>query len=193
MTDFGTELEFRTAQPLGVSWPKRTIELVVMPYEVEAHVLHRGRLITEVCSRGAWDGIERRANRVRANRDHDLTRTVGRALTFHPSRELGLVAELRISQTLLGDETLALAADEVLDASAGFYPMSGGETWETRDRRRLTKCWLDHVALTPDPAYEGAHVLAVRSADAGPSSPAATPVLDRLLAERMAAAYHLEQ
>lgn len=192
----GGELEYRAAVPLGVSFPKRTIDLVVMPYEVEAVVLHRGRPITEVCSRGAWDGIERRANRVRANRDHDITRTVGRALAFHPSRAEGLVAELRISATALGDETLALAADEVLEASAGFLPMAGGETWETRDRRRLTRCWLGHIALTPDPAYEGAHVLAVRSADGAPAvvEPAsATPILDRLLAERLAATYHLRQ
>lgn len=188
------ELEYRTATPLGVSFPKRTIELIVMPYEQEATVLHRGRPITEVCSRGAWDGIERRANRVKVNRDHDLARTVGRALAFHPSREVGLVAEVRMAHTALGDETLALAADECLEASAGFLPMEGGEHWETRDRRRLTRCWLGHIALTPDPAYEGAHVLAVRGggalAGAEPTA-SATPILDRIMAERLAEHYGL--
>lgn len=187
------ELEYRSAQPIDVSWPRRTIELIVMPYEQETTVLHRGRPVVEVCDRHAWDGIERRANRVRANRDHDVTRTVGRALAFHPSREVGLVAELRIAQTPLGDETLTLAADEILDASAGFLPMADGEVWESRDRRRLTRCWLGHIALTPDPAYEGANVLDVRGGAGHAEAPAgtSTPVLDAILAARLAEQYGL--
>jgi len=170
-------LEYRAATQLGVSFPKRTIELVVMPYEQEAFVAYQDRMVTEVVSAGAFDGIERRANRIRVNRDHDLTRTVGRAIALHPSRIEGLVAELRISSTPLGDETLQLADDEILDASAGFLPMPGGEVWETRSRRRLNKCWLGHIAMTPDPAYLGANVLAVRNADT-PPPPGETPNLD---------------
>jgi phage head maturation protease len=185
------ELEFRAAEPVGVSWPKRLIELIVMPYETETVLLHQGRIISEICSRGAWDGIERRANRVRANRDHDVTRTVGRAHAFYPGRPEGLVAEVHVSPTPLGDETLTLAADGVLDVSAGFLPFGeAGEVWETRDRRRLQKCWLGHIAFTPDPAYETAAVLSVRSADRGPVS--ATPILDRILAERAAREYGLD-
>jgi HK97 family phage prohead protease len=168
-------LEYRTATQIGVSFPKRTIELVVMPYEEEALVAYGDRMVTEVCSVGAFDGIERRANRVRVNRDHDLTRTVGRAVAFHPSRPDGLVAELRIAQTALGDETLQLADEEILDASAGFLPMPGGEVWETRSRRRLNKLWLGHIAMTPDPAYLGAGVLAVRNADTPTPADAAPP------------------
>src|SRR5262245_48632740 len=126
------ELRWRTAQQIGVSFPERTIELVVMPYETEALVGYSGRMVKETIARGAFDGIERRANRVRVNRDHDVKRTVGRAVSFHPSREEGLVAELRIAQTPLGDETLTLADEDMLDASAGFLPMPGGEKWEGR-------------------------------------------------------------
>jgi HK97 family phage prohead protease len=178
-------LMFRTATQLGVSFPDRLIELIVMPYETEALVEHPKRpgiLVRETCSRGAFDGIERRASRIRVNRDHRLERTVGRAVSFHTSRDEGLVAELRIAQTDLGDETLALAADECLDASAGFLPMPGGEHWLTRTRVRYSKCWLGHIALTPEPAYEAARVLAVRQApepvDGAPPPPAATPKLD---------------
>jgi HK97 family phage prohead protease len=188
------ELEFRTATQLGVSWPERTIELVVMPYDVETVVAYQGRMVREICERGAFAGIERRANRVRVNRDHDLQRTVGRALAFHPSRDEGLVAELRIAQTPLGDETLALADEGILDASAGFLPMPGGERWESRSRRRLTRCWLGHIAMTPDPAYETARVLAVRQAVAaidpdGAAAPPPTPNLDRLRADLLAQQY----
>ena len=58
--------------------------------------------------RGAFDGIQRRPNRIKVNRDHNLERTVGKAVAFHPSRDEGLVAEVKISRTLLGDETLSL-------------------------------------------------------------------------------------
>jgi HK97 family phage prohead protease len=155
-------LEYRAAKQIGVSFPDRIIELIVMPYEEETVVEHQGRMVREVFSRGAFSGIERRANRIRVNRDHDVTRTVGRAVRLH-NRDDGLVAELRIAQTPLGDETLTLAHEEILDASAGFLPMADGEQWEGRSLRRLVKAWLGHIAMTPDPAYEGAKVLAVRS------------------------------
>lgn len=170
-----TDLEFRSkehgVEVVGVSFPDRTIELIVMPYEHPAHVRDRGRSYEEIVSRGAFAGVEARTGRIRCNRDHDVTRTIGRVAALHTSRDDGLVAELRISRTALGDETLALADDGVLDASAGFALLrgpdgkivDGAEVWETRTRRRLNHLWLGHVALTPEPAYETAQVLAVRS------------------------------
>jgi HK97 family phage prohead protease len=185
-------LEYRSAETAAVSFPQRMIEVVVMPYEREATVGYQDRLITEICSRGAWDGIETRPTRIKANRDHDTRRSVGRAKAFYPSRVDGLVARLEISRTELGDETLVLAEDGVLDVSAGFRPMDdGGEVWENRDRRRLVKCWLGHIAFVPDPAYEDAKVLAVRQTDEVAVEVAGTPVLDRILAERAAREYGL--
>ena len=35
-----------------------------MPYEQETLVERDGRMVFEVCSAGAFDGIERRANRI---------------------------------------------------------------------------------------------------------------------------------
>jgi hypothetical protein len=188
------ELEYRVATLAGVSFPKRLIELIVMPYETETVVAHRGKLITEICSRGAYDGIEARNDRVRVNRDHDVRRTVGRAVRFHPSRQEGLVAEIRISETELGNETLVLADDGVLDASAGFMLLrqDGGrgptypdaETWEAKDRRRLNKIHLGHIGLTPEPAYETANVLAVRGRPELAAAAAVTPNRDRLELDR---------
>jgi hypothetical protein len=72
------------------------------------------------------------------------------------------VAEVRIAQTDLGDETLALAEEDCLDASAGYRSLPSGEKWEARDRVRVNKAWLGHIALTPEAAFEGAKVLSVR-------------------------------
>lgn len=162
-------LEFRNAEVVDVRFPDRVVEVVAMPYGEPALVAHNGRMITEVCERGAFNGVEKRANRIRVNRDHDVVKTVGRAIALHPSRQVGLVAELRISKTQLGEETLELASDGALDASVGFAPFPDGESW-SRDRRQrsLTKCWLGHIALVPEPAYEGAQVLAVRAHPAMP-------------------------
>jgi HK97 family phage prohead protease len=156
-------IEIRSApEPVDVSLAQRLIELIVMPYERPALVEHKGRMIEEVCSPGAFDGIQRQGNRVRVNRDHKRERTVGKALAFFPDSPEGLVAQVKVARTPLGDETLALAEDGCLDASAGFGVKPNGERWETRDRRRLTSLYLDHIALTPDPAYVDANVLAVR-------------------------------
>lgn len=103
MTDTATEVderpiggvEFRTVSEMGVRWPERVIEMVVMPYDTDGGALVHGRPVVESCAPGAFDGCERRANRVKVNRDHDPLRTVGRASSLHPSNAEGLVAQLR--------------------------------------------------------------------------------------------------
>jgi phage head maturation protease len=96
---------------------------------------------------------------------------------------------VRIAQTALGEETLELANEGALDASAGFLPMPGGESWhERRTMRRITKAWLGHIALTPDPAYLDARVLAVRTAEpvqVGTAERIATPLLDEVRSWRL--------
>lgn len=181
------EIEFRTATPLGVSFPKREIELVVIPYETEAQVEHRGRQIREIVSRGAFEGLDAKRRRVTVFRDHEYRGVVGKAVAFHPSREEGLVAELQIARTPQGDETLALADEGLLDASAGFGVPRGGETWPERGLRRLTRLWLDHIAMVPDPAYQGTGVLAVRSTNvAEPPGRVPAPNLDIVRGWRLA-------
>lgn len=176
-------VEFRTATDMAVNFKDRVIEIIAVPYDTDGGALVHGRAVTESHARGAYDGVERRANRVKVNRDHDAHRTVGRAVALHPSREEGLVAELRIARTALGDESLALADDQALEASVGFAVMPGGEQWlEQRSRRRITRAFLDHIALVPEGAFEG-RVLAVRSALVTPPPPASpTPNLDSVLA-----------
>jgi HK97 family phage prohead protease len=180
----------RAAEVVDVSYPDRIIKLVVIPYEESADVKWQGRAVTETIARGAFDGIERRANRVRVNREHQRMQTIGRAVTFHPANDRGLLADVKISRTPLGDETLELAADGCLGASAGFLPMKGGMRWQNRDSYQITRAWLEHIAMTSAPAYPGAEVLAVRSAVPAVANVSATPNLDLvrswMLADRVA-------
>ena len=150
----------------GVNFAQRIIEVIAVPYEQSTTVSWRGEPWTESFARGAFDGIEKRPNRIRANRDHDPRRVMGKVLRFSPSREEGLVAEVRVSNTPLGDETLALADDEVLGASIGFAALGRDQQLDKAKRtRRIMRAFLDHLAFTPAPAYEGADVLSVRSGE----------------------------
>lgn len=76
---------------------------------------------------------------------------------------------VRLANTKLGDESLTLAADGILDVSAGFQVPPGGDRWPRTDVRRIEHAVLRHVALTADTAYESARVLAVRTAAAAPA------------------------
>jgi HK97 family phage prohead protease len=160
-------------------------------------VAERGRVFTEVVSRGAFDGIEQRTGKIKVNRDHDPQKPIGKIVGLHPSRKEGLVTEVRISATPDGDVALTLADDGVLDASAGFRllqqdngdPYPDAEVWErNRTVRRLNRLYLDHLALVSNPAYPTATVLDVR--DDRPQEPAdATPNLDRIVLQELQARF----
>lgn len=174
-------LEYRRAQTLDVRFADRIIEVIAVPYDAEAPVPVAGRMILESIAPGAFDGVERRANRIKVNRDHDVRLTCGRVVALHPSRVEGLVGELKIGRSPLGDETLEYAADGILDASIGFAPFPGHEHWtEQRSKRRITKAYLGHIAMVPEPAYESANVLAVRERATSAAPAVATPNLDAL-------------
>jgi phage head maturation protease len=189
------EIEVRNAQVADVSYPKRTVTVLVMPYETPAEITTRsGRHFTEIVSKGAYDGVQRR-NNIRANRDHDWSKLAGKVTALYPDRDEGLVADVRMFKTPLGEETLELCAEDGLAASAGFGLMREGgnsgpvkadaEQWtNNRTVRRLNSVWLDHVAFVPDPAHE-TQVLDVRRVDQQAEMlVVATPNLDRLQHDR---------
>lgn len=175
-----------------VNFPKRIVTVVAMPYERPAVVEYGNRMVTEVCSRGAFNGIEKRNGQIRANRDHSWDKLVGKVVATHPSRQEGLVTEIRIFNTDIGERTLHECDEGGLDASAGFQLLrrddgrvyQDAEVWErNRTVRRLNRIRLDHVALVPNPAYMDATVLDVRKAPETPQEPrsdAETPNRDRL-------------
>jgi len=192
MTDV-IELEYRTAATLDVRFPERVLDLIAVPYDEDCQVLHRGRYITESFAPGTFAGVDR--GPVHVNRAHDRERPVGRAISMHPNDPRGLRMELRIAKTASGDEVLELAADDLLGASIGFAPIDGGETYSDGGRRRrITKAYVDHVAMTGDRAYDGAKVLAVRNVDRDmtPTERLETPRLDSILSARRLTQYGVD-
>jgi phage head maturation protease len=180
-------VEFREAAVTEVKFPQRIITIVAVPYEEPALVEYRGEMWEESFERGSFDGIEKRPNRVRANRDHDKRRTVGKVNNFWPSRDEGLVSEVRIAQTPLGDETLALADEEILGASVGFAARGRDQVFDRGTHsRRIKRAFVDHLAFTATPAYANAMPIDVRDGEPLPNAanlpPLVTPALDEVRA-----------
>lgn len=181
-------IEPRSATATNVDFAHRTITVIAVPYEQPAPVPYRGEVWSEIFERGSFDGIEKRPNRVRSNRDHDKSRTVGKVVSFYPGRDEGLVAEVRIGQTPLGDETLQLASEDMLSASIGFGVMNSDQVLDRAAReRRIRRAYLDHLSFVESPAYDGARVLSVRDAVASPDNALPpipeTPGLDQFIAD----------
>jgi phage head maturation protease len=159
-----------------VNRKQRLITVVAVPYEQPAKIEYRGEVWDEMFTRSAFDGIEKRPQRVRVNREHVRGDTVGKAVAFYPDRTEGLVAELRIAETLRGNDTLALAEDDCLSSSIGFGVLPSDQVLDRKlMQRRINKAWLDHIALVESPAYEGADVLDVRDACSAPAVAPAAP------------------
>jgi phage head maturation protease len=152
---------------LDVTPRRREISLVVIPYDVAATVPHpvkAGRSATEVIDRRAFAGIESRAGRIRANREHKEQFTFGVATALDANRADGLHAAIKVAKTALGDETLALASDGCLDVSAGFSVPAGGLNWTSRNSYRVERATLRHISLVSDGAYgEHAGIVGVRA------------------------------
>jgi len=190
MTNERAPVELRTAPISGVDYPARTIELVAVPYDEWATVEVAGRLIEESFAPGAFGAVDRRAQRRRlaVNLEHSRDDWVGRVVALHPEDRTGLRAELLIRRGPAFDQVLDDAADGMYAASVGFASNPADQQWDrARTRRRITKAYLDHIALTTTPAFDSAEILEVRSAPAVNHS--ATPNLDAILEERRRTAY----
>lgn len=177
-------LEFRSATMSEVNFAERLITLIAVPYEQEATIEYRGELWQESFMRGAFDGLEGRIERVGVNRDHNKSKTVGKAVEFWPAREEGLVAEIRIAKTKDGDDTLALANEDMISPSVGFG-VRGSDQILNRPYRKIKRAFLDHISFVETPAYPGAKVLTVREGEetlAADLPKLVTPRLDEIQA-----------
>jgi len=157
-------VEFRSAEVADLDMDQRIVTVIVAPYEQPTPVMWKGEVWTEQFERTAWDSLKNmRADRVRANRAHDRKMTCGRAVKFRPSDPRGLISEIKMAKTLLGDETLELCRDNCLSVSAGFAALPSDQIINRSERsRRVKSAFLDHIGFVEDPAYPGAEVLEVR-------------------------------
>jgi len=143
-------------------------------------------MVVETVAPGAFDGIETREEHVSANRDHNYERTFGKVVSYRSTDPFGLIANIYVSDTPLGNETLQLAADGVLKGSVGMLVRRSDQLVK-KGFRRIKRAFLDHVSLVPNPAYKGAGVLAVRQEQGLPAEDegaplAPTPNLDKVMA-----------
>lgn len=157
-------VELRSAEVADVDFGQRVVTVIVAPYEQEAPVMWHGEMWTEQFERSAWDSLKNmRPDRVRANRGHDRKMTCGRAVKFRTNDSRGLIGEVRMAKTLLGEETLELCRENCLSASAGFAALPADQILDRSAKtRRIRSAFLDHIGFVEDPAYVGAEVLEVR-------------------------------
>jgi uncharacterized protein len=152
----------------------RTLHGALLPWGVPARVLDRGRLVTEDFERGALVGTDPARVPLTATHPRDAgTLPIGVTVELE-DRDDAAWGAWRVSDTLLGNEVLALARDGVpLGLSVGFMELPGGSRWSP-DRRRVTRtrAALDHVAVVWVPAYQGAGVVGVREGVRQPAAPA---------------------
>ena len=179
-------VEVRSATLTNVDFEERIIQVVAVPYDQEAVVPYAGQMVVETVAPGAFNGIETREEHVSANRDHQYERTFGKVVSYRSDDPVGLIANIYVSDTPLGTETLRLAADGVLKASVGMLVRRSDQVVK-KGTRRIKRAFLDHVSLVPNPAYRGAGVLAVRQEQGLPAEdegapPAPTPNLDKVMA-----------
>jgi uncharacterized protein len=146
----------------------RTLVGPVLPWGVPARVLDAGRLVTETFERGALQGTNPARVPLTATHPRDAgTLPIGVTVELE-ERDDAAYGAWRVSDTMLGNEVLALARDAVpLGLSIGFEEVAGGSRWSA-DRQRVTRtrATLDHIAVVRVPAYQGAGVAGVREATA---------------------------
>jgi uncharacterized protein len=150
-------IEIRTS-PIGLELREdgRTLAGRVMPYNVEARI----GSYTETFRPGAFADADPTQVPLLAVHDREQL-PVGRALSLTDG-PAGLDAELRVSETRLGDEVLTLVRDGAATGlSVGFTPIE--DAWNaTRSRVERIRAKLVEISITAFPAYQDARILAVR-------------------------------
>lgn len=144
----------------------RTLEGTVLVYGEQAHIVEYGQRYTETFTRGAFVGTDPTSVVLTAKHPRSSSELpIGVSVEFDdgPTKLRGA---WHVSETELGNETLALAHDRVpLGLSVGFLEVPGGSRWNhARTHVERHRAALDHVAVVRAGAYPSAHVTGVRGA-----------------------------
>ena len=155
----------RTAQLVDVSFAERTIELIVIPYETPTLVDYRG-------PDGAREHRPRRVRRDRTPREPGPRQPRARAYADRRPRDRASTRPATKvwcprSRSRRRRSATTRSSSPPTDASTRprrSCRCRAGCNGADRSAYHVSKAWLGHIAMTSEPAYEGAHVLAVRSA-----------------------------
>lgn len=172
------EILLRESRLTDIDHKQRLIDLIAVPWDEEAVVPWRGEAWREVFRRGAFNGIEGHAGRIRVNREHVRGDTVGKVVWLDADSDAGLLARVQVARTLRGDETLQLADEDMISASVGYFVKEPRDVVLNKRTkvREVMRAFLDHLGLVESPAYAGAQVLAVREAPSGLAVAESTPL-----------------
>lgn len=156
---FTPELEIRSASKGGDG---RTIEGIAVPYGQRQRI---DQHLTEVFARGAFNHQLKAYHRVFFTRDHVALggTIIGKAVELRDDAA-GLWGAWRVSKTPVGEETLTLVQDGVLDElSIGFRERHGGNRVLDDGTVERTKADLVEVSVVAQGAYgRGALIASVR-------------------------------
>jgi len=130
--------------------PRRTLAGLALPYNVEATVNDGTKVMFLPGSLNAGGKMPK------LYLGHDSTKAVG-ILTSLVDTQGGMMYEARISETVLGDEALVLAADGVLDAvSVGVNPTRF--SYDEKGTMIIEMADFQELSLVPFGAFAGASV-----------------------------------
>lgn len=145
-----TEMIKRSFEIRETDAEKREVTGIAVPYD-ESFDLGNGKF--ERFAKGAVDTT----SHVKLFRDHE--QIIGVVTEMNDS-DAGLEIRAKISETILGNETLNLVKDGAIRSfSVGFIPLEEKTDGNTIIR---TKVELKEVSLVPFPAYTKAEVVSVR-------------------------------
>lgn len=140
---------------------QRTITGIAVPYDATTYRVPGG----EVVRRGAFArSIQMRAGKVPLCRAHDPHEVYGYSTSWIEADE-GLEGSFRVNDGALGDQLLIDVRNGYLPAmSVGFEAVRDGVVRNADGVREVREAKLVEVSLCGIPAYEGAAVLSVRTA-----------------------------
>jgi len=140
---------------------QRTIVGIAVPYDATTYRVPGG----EVVRRGAFArSIQMRGGKIPLCRSHDPHSVMGWSTGFDEATD-GLEGTFRVNDGDQGDQLLIDVRNGYLPAmSVCFEPVRDGIVRTHEGIREVREAKLVEVSLVGIPAYEGAAVLAVRSA-----------------------------
>jgi HK97 family phage prohead protease len=139
----------------------RTIEGICIPYDETSYLTPNPD--GERVKRGAFTkSAEQRLGKIFLYVGHDHAHPIGRTTKFE-DRADGLAATFHIRESVLGDQALTDVREGYLPGlSVGFRPLQARRASD--GATEIVEGQLMEVSLVPIAAYDGARVLAVRTA-----------------------------